>query len=323
MAREWRRIISLKNNWPELRYQDWRETVQTLQLWMQIVGKVRLALTPWLNHSWQVPLYVTSRGLGTSPIPFDGKIFELEFDFLSHRLVGRDSMGGRAELTLEPMPVADFYQRAMLLLRELGVQIEMWSRPSELADPIPFELDRLHRAYDPVYAQRFWQVLVQADSLFKLFRTGFLGKASPSHFFWGGFDLAVTRFSGRTAPPHPGGIPGLSDRITREAYSHEVSSAGFWPGNDMFPHAAFYAYAYPEPSGFRAGDVPAGAGYNADLGEFILLYETVRSAERPKTLVLDFLQATYSAAADLGKWDRASLDCALGVPNRPRPVRTG
>ena len=285
---------------------------------MQIVGKVRLALTPWLNHSWQVPFYVTARGLGTSPIPFGGKIFDMEFDFLSHRLAVRDSRGGLAGLALEPMAVADFYRRTMRLLRELGIEVKISRTPSELAGPIPFDEDRQHRSYDAVKAQIFWQVLVQADGLLKLFRTNFLGKASATHFFWGGFDLAVTRFSGRRAPPHPGGIPGLPDRITREAYSHEVSSAGFWPGNDMFPHAAFYSYAYPEPPGFRQAAVPAGAEYNRDLGEFVLPYETVRKAANPRALVLEFLQATYCAAADLGGWDRAALDCAMGVPNKPR-----
>ena len=259
MARERRCIISLGNNWPELRYQDWYQTVRTLQLWMQIVGKVRLALTPWLNHSWQVPFYVTPRGLGTSPIPFDGKIFELEFDFLSHRLTGRDSVGGRAELALEPMPVADFYHRAMQLLQELGVQVAIWRTPSELVDPIPFDQDRLHRAYDPVYAQRFWQALVQADSLFKLFRTGFLGKASPSHFFWGGFDLAVTRdFPGGLRHPIPAASracrtvsPGKPIRMRSAApvSGREMTCFRTWPftpmpipshpdsGRPMFPPA--------------------------------------------------------------------------------------
>src|SRR6185437_6800292 len=284
--------ISNKDTWPELRFEAWRDTAQTLQLWMQVVGKVRLALTPWLNHSWQVPLYVTARGLGTSPIPFEDRIFELEFDFLSQRLVGRGSDGGSAEMVLEPMPVADFYRKAMALLERLGIRVEILRLPSEVADPIPFDRDREHRVYDPAQARNFWRALVQADRLFKLFRTGFLGKASPSHFFWGGFDLAVTRFSGRAAPPHPGGIPGLPDRITREAYSHEVSSAGFWPGNGSFPEAAFYSYAYPEPRGFRDAAVPVVAGYNGTLGEFILPYEAVRTATNPDALVLDFLQAT-------------------------------
>jgi hypothetical protein len=287
---------------------------------MQVIGKVRLALTPWLNHSWQVPLYVTARGLGTSPIPFEGRIFELEFDFLAQRLVGRDSGGGSAEIALGPMAVADFYRKAMELLDQLGIKVQILRLPSELPDPVPFDQDHIHRAYDPLQARNFWQTLIQADRLFKLFRTAFLGKASPSHFFWGGFDLAVTRFSGRAAPPHPGGIPGLPDRITREAYSHEVSSAGFWPGNAAFPEAAFYSYAYPEPPAFRDAAIPSAAGYNNTLGEFILPYEAVRMAANPDALVLDFLQATYAAAADAGKWNRDALECALGVPNNPRPV---
>ena len=306
--------------WPELEYREWRETALALQLWLQIAGKVRLALTPWLNHSWQVPYYVTARGLSTSPIPYDGRIFELEFDFVAHRLVGRDSSGATSEFPLEAMPVADFYQRTITLLAALDVRAPITPMPCELIDPVPFERDRAQRPYDAGSAQHFWGMLVNADQLLKLFRTGFLGKASPVHVFWGGFDLAVTRFSGRRAPLHPGGVPGLSDRVTREAYSHEVSSAGFWPGNDAYPHAAFYSYAYPEPKGFRDAAMPPGAAYEAQLGEFILPYEAVRKSAAPEKLVMDFLQASYAAAADLGKWDRASLECAIGLPDRPRIV---
>ncbi|HUO03368.1 MAG TPA: DUF5996 family protein [Rhizomicrobium sp.] len=307
-------------NWPELEYREWRETALALQLWLQIAGKVRLALTPWLNHSWQVPFYVTPRGLSTSPIPYDGRIFELEFDFISHCLMGRDSAGAMAEIPLEAMSVADFYRRVMALLGALGVKVQITLEPSELVNAVPFELDRAPRPYDAKSVERYFQTLANADSLFKHFRTGFLGKASPVHLFWGGFDLAVTRFSGRRAPLHPGGIPGLSDRVTREAYSHEVSSAGFWPGHDAYPRAAFYSYAYPEPKGFRDAAIPEGAAYDAQLGEFILPYDTVRKSANPEKLVMDFLQATYAAAADLAQWDRASLDCALGVPGRPRLV---
>ena len=306
--------------WPELEYEEWRETALALQLWLQVAGKVRLALTPWLNHSWQVPYYVTARGLSTSPIPHDGRIFDLEFDFISHRLVGRDSSGAVAEFPLQAMSVADFHRRMMALLAELGVKVHITELPSELVNAIPFEQDRAKRPYDAKSAGDFFGALVNADRLFKLFRTGFLGKASPVHLFWGGFDLAVTRFSGRRAPVHPGGVPGLSDRVTREAYSHEVSSAGFWPGNDTYPHAAFYSYAYPEPKGFRDAAVPPGATYDAQLGEFILPYDTVRKSHAPEKLVMDFLEATYAAAADLGKWDRGSLDCKTGVPGRPRIV---
>jgi hypothetical protein len=306
--------------WPELEYREWRETALTLQLWLQVAGKVRLALTPWLNHSWQVPYYVTARGLATSPIPYDGRIFDLEFDFLSHRVVGRDSSGAGGEFPLSAMSVADFYQKIVALLAALKVQARITPLPSEVIDPVPFEQDHAPRPYDSASAQRFWRILVTADHLFKLFRTSFLGKASPVHLFWGGFDLAVTRFSGRRAPLHPGGVPGLSDRVTREAYSHEVSSAGFWPGNDAYPHAAFYSYAYPEPKGFRDAAMPPGAAYEAQLGEFILPYDIVRKSAAGGKLVMDFLQASYAAAADLGKWDRAALDCAIGRPGKPRLV---
>jgi Family of unknown function (DUF5996) len=312
-------VVRANARWPKLDYREWRDTALTLQLWTQIVGKVRLALTPWINHSWQVPLYVTARGLGTSPIPAGGEIFELEFDFVEHRLVARASGGGRQVLALGPQWVADFYQGVMALLRELGVEVAINQNPNEVPDPIPFSKDRHHRSYDGEAAHAFWRVLIQADRLFKYFRSGFLGKVSPVHFFWGSFDLAVTRFSGRSAPPHGGGVPGLPDAVAREAYSHEVSSAGFWPGNDAFPIAAFYSYAYPEPHGFREQTVSAGA-FDAKLGEFILPYEAVRKATDPDELVLKFLSSTYKAAADTGGWDRARLECALGVPGRVRQL---
>ncbi|HXS06169.1 MAG TPA: DUF5996 family protein [Rhizomicrobium sp.] len=307
--------------WPKLPFAEWRDTALALQLRLQVIGKVRLSLTPWLNHSWQVPFYVTARGLGTSLIPTSQGAIDLEFDFIAHRLAGRSSAGQAAELPLEPMSVADFYERARALLRRLGVETTIDPRPSELPEPVAFGKDRQLRPYDADAVDRYWRVLVQADRLFKLFRTGFLGKASPVHLFWGGFDLAVTRFSGRAAPLHPGGVPGLSDRVTREAYSHEVSSAGFWPGSDSFPQAAFYSYAYPQPAGFANAPVPTGAAYDQALGEFILPYDVVRAVRDPDALVMDFLQKTYAAAASLGGWDRAGLECALGVPNRPRPVR--
>jgi len=306
--------------WPELEYREWRETALALQLWLQVAGKVRLTLTPWLNHSWQVPYYVTARGLATSPIPHDGRIFDLEFDFLSHRVMGRDSSGAVSEFPLGAMSVADFYRRVMALLAELGVQVQITELPSELVNALPFERDQARRPYDSKTVENFFRALINADGIFKLFRTSFLGKASPVHVFWGGFDLAVTRFSGRRAPLHPGGIPGLSDRVTREAYSHEVSSAGFWPGNHAYPHAAFYSYAYPEPKGFRDAAMPLGATYDAQMGEFILPYDIVRKSPAGEKLVMDFLQATYAAAADLGKWDRAALECATGVPGKPRLV---
>jgi hypothetical protein len=320
MQRKARAMIEPTERWPPLPWADWRETAITLQLWTQIVGKVRLALTPWLNHGWQVPLYVSARGLATTPIPAAGEILEIEFDFIDHRLICRTSRGDRRELTLEPQSVAAFYDRLLALLDELGVKIAIYPRPNEVADPIPFPQDSVHCSYDAAAAHRFWRALIRVDRLFKLFRTGFLGKASPVHFFWGSFDLATTRFSGRPAPLHPGGVPGLPDRVTREAYSHEVSSAGFWPGGDSFPQAAFYSYAYPEPPGFRERPVTAGAVYNPALGEFILPYDSVRTAAAPDELLLDFLATSYAAAADSPGWDRAALECPFGVPGIPRSV---
>ena len=306
--------------WPGLRYEDWRDTALTLQLWTQIVGKVRLALTPWVNHSWHVTLYVTARGLTTSPIPVGNEILDVEFDFIAHQLSLRTSGGEEQTLALEPRPVAEFYREFLRLLEEMGVAVRINEMPNEMADPIPFSSDFQHRSYDAGAAHAFWRLLVQADRLFRQFRTSFLGKVSPVHFFWGSFDLAVTRFSGRSAPLHPGGVPSLPDDVAREAYSHEVSSAGFWPGNDAFPTAAFYSYAYPEPRGFREREVSAGAYFDEKLGEFILPYETVRTAADPDGMLLDFLNSTYAAAADAGRWDRASLECEPGGPGRVRRI---
>jgi hypothetical protein len=306
--------------WPDLPYPAWRETAATLQLWTQIVGKVRLALTPWLNHGWQVPLYVSARGLDTSPIPIGSEVLEIEFDFVSHRLVAHTSRGEERTLPLKPQTVADFHLRVIDLLNGIGIAVAIHEMPNEVANPIPFSQDRAHAAYDAAAAHRFWRALVQVDRIFKLFRSGFMGKASPVHFFWGSFDLAVTRFSGRVAPLHPGGVPGLPDAVTREAYSHEVSSAGFWPGNDAFPQAAFYSYAYPEPPGLRDRAVTPGARFDVTLGEFILPYDTVRAAAEPDALLLDFLSTTYSAAAEAGGWDRAALECPLGIPGEVRQL---
>jgi len=306
--------------WPELPYSEWAETATTLHLWTQILGKVRLMLTPWLNHSWQVPLYVSARGLTTSPIPVDGGIMEIEFDFIGQRLNVRTSLGEERAIKLAPESVADFYGRVGQLLASLGVAGAINDMPNEIANPIRFSQDRVHAAYDGTAAHRFWRVLIQADRLFKLFRTGFLGKASPVHFFWGSFDLAVTRFSGRAAPLHPGGVPGLSNAVVQEAYSHEVSSAGFWPGNSLFPRAAFYSYAYPEPPGFRESKVVAEAHFDETVAEFILPYDAVRKAADPDALVLAFLADTYVAAAENGKWDRAALECPIGRPNVVRPL---
>lgn len=306
--------------WPELSYPQWRDTAATLQLWTQIVGKVRLSLTPWLNHGWQVPLYVSARGLTTSTMPVGREIVEIEFDFIAHRLLVRTSRGDEGILAMEPRSVAEFYEELFDLLRGIGVHVTINEKPNEVPDPIRFSEDRTHASYDADAAYRFWRALVQTDRIFKHFRTSFLGKASPSHFFWGSFDLAVTRFSGRKAPLHPGGVPGLPDDVTREAYSDEVSSAGFWPGNDAYPEAAFYSYAYPEPPGFRDAKVPEGAFFDTTLSEFILPYDTLRKAADPDALLLEFLEKTYIAAADAAKWDRAALECEMGVPARVRPI---
>jgi Family of unknown function (DUF5996) len=299
--------------WPDLPYLGWRDTALTLQLWTQIVGKIRLALTPWLNHSWQVPLYVTARGLSTSPIHVHREILEIEFDFVTHLLVARTSWGEKT-LPLKAQSVAEFYGQTIDLLKGIGIEVNIYDMPNEVLSPIRFSQDRSHAAYDAAAAQRFWRALIQVDRVLKLFRSGFLGKVSPVHFFWGSFDLAVTRFSGRRAPLHPGGVPGLPDAVVREAYSHEVSSAGFWPGSDAYPQAAFYSYAYPEPVAFRLRSVTEGARFDQALGEFILPYDLVRHSADPDALLLDFLSSTYGAAADLAGWDRDALECALGVP---------
>jgi hypothetical protein len=307
--------------WPELRYADLRSTMETLQLWTQIVGKVRLAQTPWLNHSWHVPLYVTARGFSTSLVPHPAGAFDMEFDFIDERLVVRATHGREAVVILEAAPVADFYARCMAALERLGLDVVIHGAPNEMPTATPFAEDTAPRDYDGDQARAFWLALVEAHQVMARFRTAFLGKASPVHFFWGSFDLAVTRFSGRPAPAHPGGVPHLPDAVAREAYSHEVSSAGFWPGGGAIDYPAFYAYAYPEPAGFRAAKVAPHAAFFSDaLGEFILPYEAVRSAEDPDAALTAFLQSTYEAAADAGGWDRAALECAPGTPGRPRPV---
>jgi len=311
---------NIRTLWPDLNYQKWRDTAVSLHLWTQVVGKVRLALTPWINHSWQVPFYVTACGIGTSLIPTRNEAFEIEFDFISHRLVVRTSWGEQRLLTLEPQSVATFYERVMALLYELKIAVKINETPNEVSDPTPFPMDHGHCSYDAVEAHAFWRALLQVDRVLKHFRSGFLGKVSPVHFFWGSFDLAVTRFSGRTAPLHPGGVPALPDAVVREAYSHEVSSAGFWPGNETFPRPAFYSYVYPEPSGYRARPITKGAFFEERLGEFILPYDAVRKSLDPDALLLDFLSTTYAAAAQAARWDREALECPLGVPGRPRPM---
>jgi hypothetical protein len=278
-------------------------------MWMQIVGKIRLALTPWTNHSWHVTLYVTSRGLTTSPIPHGTQMFEIRFDFIDHELRILKNDGAVRVLKLQPQSVAAFYRSTMDALSEMQLPVKIDIMPNEIADPIPFDRDEEHKTYDAEYANRFWRVLVQADRVFKEFRSRFCGKCSPVHFFWGAPDLAVTRFSGRAAPPHPGGIPHMPDAITREAYSQEVSSLGFWPGSNAMPQAIFYSYAYPEPKGFSEAKVkPAAAAYNPQLKEFILPYDAVHTADSPDDVLLDFAQSTYDAASTLGAWDRAALE---------------
>jgi hypothetical protein len=295
--------------WPELRLADWADTCATLHLWTQVVGKIRLAHAPLINHWWQVPLYVASRGLTTSIIPYGVRGFQLDFDFIGHALLIRTSDGAAESVALAPRSVADFHAEVMGRLRSLGLETRIWTMPVEIPDAIPFEQDHVHAAYDADAAQRFWRVLMQADRVCTTFRARFLGKVSPVHFFWGSFDLAVTRFSGRTAPALTSDSPNLGRWVMQEAYSHEVSSAGFWPGNGGFGDAAFYSYAYPEPAGFGDAPVhPAAAAYNPELGQFILPYEAVRTAASPDDCLLDFLQSTYAAASHLAKWDRAVLE---------------
>ena len=307
--------------WPAIPYPAWKDACATLQLWTQIVGKVRLAATPWLNHGWQVSLYVSARGLSTGPVHFGDRIADLEFDLIAHQLVIRTGEGALLHLPLQPQSVADFHAALIGALEGLGLSVRIVGLPNEVADPVPFADDQTHCSYDPDAVHRFWRALVQVDRVFKKFRTGFLGKASPVHFCWGSFDLAVTRFSGRHAPLHPGGVPGLPDPVTREAYSHEVSSAGFWPGGGPINYPAFYSYAYPAPEGFKDARVQsAEALFDPTLGEFLLPYDAVRLAEDPDTVLLAFLQSTYVAAADLGGWDRPALECGLGEPGVVRAV---
>lgn len=297
------------DQWPALPFAEWKRTYETLHMWTQIVGKIRLAQTPWINHSWHVPLYVTARGLTTSSIPYGARTFHVEFDFVDHALLIEMSDGSGSTLKLESRSVAAFYGALLAELRRLDIKVDIFTTPSEVVDAIPFDKDHEHATYEPEHANRFWRVLTQADRVFQQFRARFIGKCSPIHFFWGSFDLAVTRFSGRKAPPHPGGVPNLPDWVAREAYSHEVSSCGFWPGSDQLPQAVFYSYAYPEPEGFRTAMVtPNTATYNTALREFILPYDDVRQAESPDAVLLDFLQTTYVAAARFGAWNRTELE---------------
>jgi hypothetical protein len=307
MAIEMKTNAAASETWPVLPLREWTDTRATLHMWTQIVGKVRLALSPRINHWWEVPLYVTARGLTTSAIPYGGEIFEIEFDFLAHALQIRTSWGASGSLPLEPRSVADFYRQFMDELESLGIRVKIWPMPVEIPDPIRFDRDHVHASYDAEYARRFWRILVSVGVVFTEFRARFIGKSSPVHFFWGSFDLAVSRFNGRRAPERPG-----VDIITREAYSHEDISAGFWPGSGPVTDAAFYAYAAPEPPGFSKSAVrPTSAFYNKDLGEFLLMYDDIRRADSPCAVLLDFLQSTYDAAANLAAWDRPALERAL------------
>ena len=299
---------TIEEVWPALPFAEWKETAKTLHMWTQIVGKVRLALTPWVNHSWHVTLYLTARGLTTSPMFHDSRALQIEFDFIDHVLRLQTGDGVEKIVPLAPKSVAAFYREVMDALKELNIPVAINTMPNEVDPAVPFEKNETDCAYDPGYAHRFWRVLAQSDRVFKEFRSEFCGKCSPVHFFWGSFDLAVTRFSGRRAPQHPGGVPHLPDAVTREAYSHEVSSLGFWPGNEMMPDPVFYSYAYPAPEGFSEAKVqPAFAKYNAQLKEFVLPYEQMRASESPDAALLDFARSTYDAASTLGNWDRAAL----------------
>jgi Family of unknown function (DUF5996) len=290
--------------WPALPFDSWKDTCATLHMWTQIVGKVRLALTPLINHWWNVPFYVTSRGLTTSRMPYGNKAFELRFDFIQHQLLLERSDGLVNSLALRPCSVADFYREFQEMLRAAAIEVTIWRMPVEIANPIPFDQDRQHASYDPEYVRRFWRILLSVDAVFTQFRSEFIGKSSPVHFFWGSFDLAVSRFSGRRAPPRLG-----ADAITREAYSHEVSSVGFWPGGGAVNGAAFYSYASPEPKGFREAPIsPRAAFFDPKMGEFLLMYDAVRTSASPVSDLLQFCQSTYEAGAGLGRWDRKALE---------------
>jgi hypothetical protein len=297
----------MTHHWPTLALEDWQDTCTTLHLWTQVVGKIRLVQTPWINHSWHVPLYLTVRGLTTGPIPHDSHIFQIDFDFIDHHLRIASDSGQLQTIELRPRSVADFYRAVMAALAELDIAVKINTLPNEVPDAIPFEQDEVHGAYDGDAAQRFWRVLLQSDRVLREFRSHFSGKVSPVHFFWGSFDLAVTRFSGRPAPPHPGGVPNLPDDVAQEAYCQEVSSAGFWPGTGL-GYPAFYAYAYPTPEGFKDAPVqPEAAFYHEGLGEFVLPYDAVREAADPAQALLSFLSSTYEATAKLANWDAAAL----------------
>lgn len=302
--------------WPALPYEKWSGTLGTFHMWLQIVGKIRVALVPWVNHQWHVTLHVTSRGMTSRPMPCDGGTFQIDFDLLDHHLLVSKSDGRKGRVALKPRSVAEFYHALMSELKGMGIEVEIHGSPNEVADPIPFRENERDGEYDQEYVERFFRVVSNTARVFEDFRGGYIGKCSPVHFFWGAMDLAVTRFSGRRAPEHPGGIPHLPDWVTREAYSHEVSSAGFWPGGESHPHPFFYSYAYPNPQGFSKAAVrPDAARWDSDLSEFVLPYEETRNARSPDDQLMQFLESTYDAAARLGGWDRPSVE--WGPDERP------
>ncbi|MGN6509496.1 MAG: DUF5996 family protein [Chitinophaga sp.] len=304
----------MQNNWPVLDYQRWKDTLATVHLWTQIVGKIRLRTMPWLNHSWHVTLYVNPCGLGTGSMPYAHGIFGIDFDFVRHRLHIATSEGRQESLELKPMTVADFYQALFEKLKLLKIDVSINGMPSEMENAVPFAEDRVHGSYDVAQMQTFWQALVNVHTVLTRFRTRFTGKCSPVHFFWGAFDLAVTRFSGRDAPQHQGSAPNMPAKVMQEAYSKEVSSCGFWPGSDQYPQAAFYAYAYPAAPAFAEQPVqPEGAFFSPEMGEFLLPYSVVQQSADPEATLMAFLQSTYEAAANTGNWDRQALECDLSA----------
>ncbi|MBB6502943.1 DUF5996 family protein [Pedobacter cryoconitis] len=300
----------IRKNWPELKFKDLKDTMVTVQLWTQIVGKIRLINSPWLNHSWHVTLYVSALGLTTGSIPYRNGLFQIDFDFIGHQLVITSSANGQQRFNLYSRTVAHFYQELLEKLQLMEIETEIYAKPNELETAVPFNEDHIHFHYDGEQINLLWQALVKMETVFTRFRAKFSGKCSPVHFFWGAFDLAVTRFSGRSAPKHPGGAPNMPLEVMQEAYSHEVSSCGFWPGNESFPYPVFYAYCYPTPDTFKDQPVkPEKASFNPDMGEFILHYEDVRNSPNPEEFLMEFLQSTYEAAAITGNWDRTSLEC--------------
>lgn len=298
--------------WPELDFNEWKDTLTTVQLYTQIVGKIRLRSMPWINHSWHVTLYVTPNGLSTGSMPYTAGVFEIEFNFIQHILTVKTSEGMKQEMKLPDRTVAGFYKELFDKLKQAGVDISIYAVPNEVEPAIPFEKDETHKTYNKAQIKKYWLALVQVYNVFIKFRAGFQGKCSPVHLFWGAFDLAVTRFSGKPAPLHPGGAPNIPVRVMQEAYSHEVSSCGFWPGSEAFPQAAFYSYCYPTPANFGEQAVePKEAFYSKEMGEFFLLYDAVRNASNPEEILLKFLNSTYQAAAKTGNWNRGELECDL------------